>query len=285
MTDGKHLAFSTVQGEVFVLHVPTFQTVVQYHHPGGTLTTLSLNSTGQYLFSAGKDHRVLLYHLQDRMLSLLYDKTRLAYLTFGHDETYIVGVSIDGYLALLEYLSPVDNQQLAYQQVDFMDRCIWGSNQKFFITIHNQQVCARICKWDDTLHFTKIIDVPYEGEVTTAIVSANARLLAMGSTNQMVCIWSTQTGERIVMLPHPDKVEALAFNGDSTHIATWCSDGNIRVWNTATGHSIAQFYNAETFPQILFSADDKYIITCTKTGTLTGTCWKPKDFLVLAEEK
>jgi WD40 repeat protein len=75
--------------------------------------------------------------------------------------------------------------------------------------------------------------------VTAVAFSPDDRLLASGSADRMVKLWSTITGkEMLTLVGHRDRVTSVAFSPDGKRLASGSADRTVRVWDTSTGQEL-----------------------------------------------
>jgi WD40 repeat protein len=68
--------------------------------------------------------------------------------------------------------------------------------------------------------------------------SGDSRLLATGTDDGQVRIWSTATAQAVQLpLWHPGPVSTVRFSGDGEGVATLAADGTVRLWNLAAGQA------------------------------------------------
>ncbi|WP_344291253.1 hypothetical protein [Streptomyces synnematoformans] len=71
----------------------------------------------------------------------------------------------------------------------------------------------------------------HEGRVRAVAWSPDGRLIATGSDDRTVRIWSSVTCEEVAILGvHQDKVTSVAWSRDGTRLLTGSFDGTARVW-------------------------------------------------------
>lgn len=110
---------------------------------------------------------------------------------------------------------------------------------------------------------------PHRGARSAAISSDNRRVLT-GGADDVVRVWSGQSGRRIhTLTEHDGNAVALAYAPDGDFVASASSDGTARIWRTSdwgltstlTGHT-----NGLT--DVAFSSDGEHVVTTGKD--LTG---------------
>jgi WD40 repeat protein len=75
----------------------------------------------------------------------------------------------------------------------------------------------------------------HRGSVTASSISPDGTLLATGSTDKTVRIWSVPDGQcRAVLEGHLERVTDVAFTPDGRRLASSCADGAFRIWDVST---------------------------------------------------
>jgi len=95
-----------------------------------------------------------------------------------------------------------------------------------------------------------------------AKLSPDGSILATGSYDSTIILWSTKTGEKLKALNgHNGAVLDLAFNKTGQVLASASADETIKLWDTKTGDRIGTLSQPEAEQvAVLFSPDDKFIL-------------------------
>jgi WD40 repeat protein len=72
----------------------------------------------------------------------------------------------------------------------------------------------------------------YQTQVAQVAFSADGKLLATVSRDNLVKIWNAQTGQEIMTLP-VSKIAHVVFSPEGRHLACIAQDGSVHVWNIA----------------------------------------------------
>ncbi|EXF81271.1 regulator of conidiation-1 [Colletotrichum fioriniae PJ7] len=120
--------------------------------------------------------------------------------------------------------------------------------------------------------------VGHEGDVLKVDISKNGKLLASGSGDRTVRLWSTTTWECLHLVRLPACVTGLAFSNQNDFLVACTLDRFARVWKTDTipsvepscfakGQTQANIWtccgHSDSLYDARFSSDDKYVITAS----------------------
>jgi WD40 repeat protein len=112
-----------------------------------------------------------------------------------------------------------------------------------------------------------------DGEFMSVTFSPDGKLLAAGTQNGRVWLWTV--GGRLVHVlnGHQGFVWSLAFAADGKTLATACDDGTARLWEVATGRERARLagHRSNVFT-VAFAPDGKTLATGGTDGRVL--LWK-----------
>lgn len=99
------------------------------------------------------------------------------------------------------------------------------------------------------------------GSVTALAVSADCELLACGSADRSIKIWSTAEGSlNSVLTGHTDAVSAIAFSSDGKLLASASNDKTIKLWSLPSGSLVKTLSgHLEAVTSVAFSPDNKLL--------------------------
>ncbi|MEP7289241.1 MAG: WD40 repeat domain-containing protein [Chloroflexota bacterium] len=134
-------------------------------------------------------------------------------------------------------------------------------------------------------HLTKAFSIQSESAyISTMVFSVDGTLLATGSAEGAISLWSTQTGKRAALLQgHTDVINDLAFSPNGKFLASASRDKTVRMWNTTDGKELAVFRDhLSNVTHVSFSPDNKMLLS---SGENAAILWQlpTKTKVVLAE--
>jgi WD40 repeat protein len=197
------------------------------------LSSASLLQTHPLIKAQDKDYirdsqiRVILTPLSDRLLSQLGSKKDIVYQlnqilyrlqTEFPNQTGYVGGNIINLLRQLQVdLSDYDFSRLSIWQADFQNVNLHRVN-----FTHSDLSKSR---------FTQ----PF-GSILTVAFSPDSQLLAIGDSNNLVCLWQVSDGQpRAMFRGHQGWLWAVSWSVDGHMLASGSEDQSVRLWDIETG--------------------------------------------------
>lgn len=115
-----------------------------------------------------------------------------------------------------------------------------------------------------------VVQTGHSDAVRAVAFSPDGRLLATGSVDKTVKIWTADTGEEIRTLRgHDDWVNAVAFSPDGKTVATASRDKTIKIWNVETGQLLKTLAkHADWVLSVAFSPDGKTLASASRDKTV-----------------
>ncbi|KAG0257840.1 hypothetical protein BGZ95_005121, partial [Linnemannia exigua] len=97
--------------------------------------------------------------------------------------------------------------------------------------------------------------------------SPDGRLIATGSKDKTVRVWSTESGDTVHILSgHTLVVTGVAFSPLGLHLSSCSEDKTIRTWNVETGEMITVLECAAPAHALAYSPDGQQIASCGDRG-------------------
>ena len=110
----------------------------------------------------------------------------------------------------------------------------------------------------------------HKSAIAGVAFSRDGSLVATGSQDNSVRVWSTRTGEPVSgYMPHRGPIwftTCVAFSPDGRSVVSGCGDRTARVWDVATAKPIGPRLPHESGVRMVAFLDDRTIATGTATG-------------------
>src|SRR5262249_29006338 len=100
----------------------------------------------------------------------------------------------------------------------------------------------------------------HTGAVTSVAFSPDDRLLASGSADQTIKLWSTTSGKEVLTLKgHTGRVNSVGFSPDGKRLISGSADKTVRIWDTATGKELLRMEDhTAAVTSVAFSPDEQH---------------------------
>ena len=113
----------------------------------------------------------------------------------------------------------------------------------------------------------------HTGWVQALAFSSDGKKLASGSTDKMVLLWNTTTGELLkTFTGHTGGISALTFSPDNRTLASGSADGTVHFWNIETGDLLPTRITEHTMwmeaATATFFKDNRTLVNVTCDGVI-----------------
>ncbi|MBE9046880.1 PQQ-binding-like beta-propeller repeat protein [Pleurocapsales cyanobacterium LEGE 10410] len=133
-----------------------------------------------------------------------------------------------------------------------------------------------ICLLDaSTGQVLKTLSEPSEGteQIASVTFSPDGQVLASGSNDGVVKLWSVVTGQVLKTLSEPseetEQIASVTFSPDGQVLASGSSDGVVKLWSVVTGQVLKTLYeHAERVSCITFSPDGQLLASGSSDETI-----------------
>jgi serine/threonine protein kinase len=109
----------------------------------------------------------------------------------------------------------------------------------------------------------------HSGYVMSVAISQDRKLLASGSTDKTIKLWSMDGEEIRVLKGHNQSVMKVAFSPDGKTLASGSGDRTAKLWNVEAGQQIRTFVgHSDSIADLAFSSDRKTLATGSADKTI-----------------
>lgn len=117
----------------------------------------------------------------------------------------------------------------------------------------------------------------HHGEVTAIALSPNGELIASGSTDKTIRLWSFETGKLLYTLSarsfrflqgHQDRITGLAFSPSSEVLISSSADGTIKQWDVRDGSLFSKLQGGWGVSAIALNAQDPLLVSGSEDGLI-----------------
>ncbi|OQR89815.1 hypothetical protein ACHHYP_06029 [Achlya hypogyna] len=199
-------------------------------HTGG-VTALVLSNNQRFIVSGGAGGDVRVWDLRKRdMVSHLKEHSMtVTALALFDDDVHLLSCSRDKSFLCWELRS---ERRISshIQRMGGINAVALSRNQNIVLTVGQEK---RISFWDLRIETpVNLITKAHVDEATCIAVAHALPLFATGGTDQVVKLWSFDSGQLLVDgIGHSGGVRSLAFSPDDRQLVSVGDEGSIFVWN------------------------------------------------------
>eukprot|EP00548_Thalassiothrix_antarctica_P010524 CAMPEP_0194160656 /NCGR_PEP_ID=MMETSP0152-20130528/78509_1 /TAXON_ID=1049557 /ORGANISM="Thalassiothrix antarctica, Strain L6-D1" /LENGTH=1402 /DNA_ID=CAMNT_0038870365 /DNA_START=60 /DNA_END=4265 /DNA_ORIENTATION=- len=239
LVDGGSVAGSTTKDcKNVVRWIPVSQALVPAGHPcltvfgghEGDVNSLRLDSSGEYIYSGGRDGTVRKWEIQSGECCLVMR---------GHKEDVIcVDVTADGLAVFSGGVDETIKKWDAETGIELLSLVGHEKNESDY------------------------------GDVKCVRISLDGQMVCSGGSDKTVRLWNGVTGALSqVMRGHSDEVFGVALNADASLVYS-CGDKSIREWDTASGECIRTLLGHTEISIICLSVNEKHLYSDSFDNTV-----------------
>lgn len=200
------------------------------------VTSVDVHPRGHLLATAGDDHRVLVWNVDDGTLLQRLDGHRdwVRAVAYSPDGRYLATAGNDGKVILWD---AEDGQQLKIlaEHTRPISAIRYSPDGALLATIGFADALYVYEVESGQRHFC--LDCPCR-DMRSLAFSPDGKLIAAGGRNGKVRFWKTADGTKIDELRlHRQRIRDLSFSSDSRRLATCSDDRTVKVTDVTTGTS------------------------------------------------
>jgi WD40 repeat protein len=106
----------------------------------------------------------------------------------------------------------------------------------------------------------------HSGEVNSAAVSSDEKIILSGATDCTVRLWKLETGLCVKILHgHCEVVWRVAIAHDCRLAASGSGDNTVRLWDLQEGEALDELVHPDRVAAIAFAPDGRLVVGCDDT--------------------
>lgn len=215
---GRFLAVGSETGTIYLLDLSNPTTPVQLRGHQGVVFSLVFTPDGQQLISSGGDKKILLWDLEKRSNTVIYQsQANVRAIAISPDGKFLAGGSDDGRTFMWdirgnEFLNLPDEDKTAIHAVTFSPNGL---------TLVTGDLTGRLEFWNP--YSQKLIRTlkPHSGRVTQIVFSPSGEMVASSSYDKTVAIYDARfINTNVVILREKALIFSIIFTNDNRRIIT-----------------------------------------------------------------
>jgi WD40 repeat protein len=217
------------------------------------VTTVSISPDGSRIASASMDKTIRIWNTVtgESEGMFLWHPGAVNAILFSSDGSRIVSKAADGRIRIWDIIT-------GKLEAVFKSTIV----QSIILSPDGNRLALVVDIWrTSTRKLRLVLTTPSSGKVTSLVFSPDSRLVAAGSEDTTVSIWSLAKGKLETLLKgHSQCVNIVAFSPDGNRVGSAADD--IRIWNLRTHHLevVLQGYSGSV-NSFAFSPDGKHVVS------------------------
>jgi WD40 repeat protein len=245
--------------------------------------SLTFDSTGEQLASAGEDNMIHIWNPSDGSLQQSFKghNDAVASIAFSPDDKTLVSSSYDKSIKIWSLAAP--KLPLLEGHSDRVQSVAWSPDGKMLAS-GSRDKTIKLWQRDSSTnvpeaHLYRTL-IGHTALVTSVVFDPKGEMLASGSYDKTIKLWRRDGSLLKTLSGHTDSIMGVAFSPDGQLLVSASKDKTIKLWNrqgellkTLTGHQ--NWVNSVNFSpdgQMFASgSDDKTVKIWRRDGTLSKT--------------
>ena len=131
-------------------------------------------------------------------------------------------------------------------------------------------LCLQINQSISAQKLELVVQTGHLGSVTSVVFSPDGKIIASGSSDNTLRLWSAENGQEIKSLTaHTNFVKSLAFSPDGKILASGSNDKTIKLWNVENGQELKTLSaHGDLVNSVIFSPDGKMLASGSSDKTI-----------------
>jgi WD40 repeat protein len=240
-------------------------------HGMDRVISIAFNQDGTRLAAGLDEGRIFLWDVGtgEQVLTMVGHDESVTSIDFNHDGARIVSGSDDGTVRLWD--AHTGAELVTVHRTDLgepVESVTFSPDGKHLAAATLRDVLI----WNSNGQTLRGTLSGHRQKVTSVAFSPGSTLLASGSFDHTIRVWSTATGEELrVLTGHNRPISSVAFSPDGTRLASGSWDGTARIWNTANGEELLTLpvVSGEWVRAVTFSPDGTRLATADRANGVT----------------
>lgn len=227
--NGRLLAVGSESGTIYIIDLSNTGTPAQLKGHQGAVFSMIFSPDGQQLFSSGSDKKILLWELDSRSNTTIYQEDyNVRSISISPDGKFLAGGADDGKIFMWDikgnqFVNLPNDDKTAIHAVTFSPNGL---------ALVSGDQSGRLKFWNPYSHRLIRTLQPHSGRVTRVVFSPSGEMVASSSYDRSVAIYDTKFISTVpVSLKENSLVFSLIFTNDNRRLITASSNADfVTVW-------------------------------------------------------
>jgi WD40 repeat protein/tRNA A-37 threonylcarbamoyl transferase component Bud32 len=268
--DGTLMASGSIDRTIGLWDVARGERIAVLHCFDQVLS-IAFNPDGTRLAAGLNEGRIVLWDVGtgEQLLAMVGHDRKVSSIDFNHDGTRIVSGSEDGTVRLWD--AHTGAELVTVHRADLgvpIESVAFSPDGKHLAAA----ILLDVLLWTSDGATLRGTLSGHRQPVASLAFSPASTLLASGSWDATIRVWSTATGEELrVLTGHNQPVDTVRFGPDGTRLVSSSWDGTARIWDTANGEELLTLpvVSGEWVRAVTFSPDGTRLATADRANGIT----------------